>query len=314
MSKFKLIIFLLAGSFLLALAVWPVGGEGLTNASAQTVPTKTPTGESQPITDTPPPPTDTPPSSGGEPNNPPPATATSGPPPATTPGAPPPTNTAAASGSGGSFLPTAAACGTIPTLQAKNIINIRSGPGTDYDVAGTMVFAEVRPIIGRAANADWWAIELPNGEIGWVSDPIVNVSGYIGGVPILEPPAINGNTPTPGTPWSPTPNALCPTETPTLTPTTTQTPSPAATSEITTEAAVSDTPEATATLPPTDTATPPPAEPSPTLPLVGENPTAPAVTPISEPPTTPDRNGWVLYAGIGLVVIGGAAYVLLSRR
>ena len=160
---------------------------------------------------------------------------------------------------------------------------------------------------------------MPDDEIGWVADPVVNVSGYTGDVPILEAPAINGNTPTPGTPWNPTPSSICPTATPTRTVTPSQTPSPAATGTAgaagqtaTAQAAVTDTPQATSTPPPTDTPTPLPPGETPALPLVGENPTVPPVT--DTPPPADDRNGWVLYAGIGLVVIGGAVYVLLSRK
>ncbi|MCZ7666181.1 MAG: SH3 domain-containing protein, partial [Chloroflexi bacterium] len=40
----------------------------------------------------------------------------------------------------------AASC---PLLQTRNTANVRSGPGTDYEIVGQMVYLEVRPIVMR---------------------------------------------------------------------------------------------------------------------------------------------------------------------
>ncbi|MFW5941184.1 MAG: SH3 domain-containing protein [Chloroflexota bacterium] len=129
----------------------------------------------------------------------------------------------------GGALPTADACSTEPTVQARiGSINVRGGPGTDYDVVGELELLEVRPIVGRAQDVAWWQISLEGNIVGWVADDVVSVSGYTGLVPTIDAPALpDGSTPTPGSPWSPTPRPDCtppaPTETPTATPTATPT-------------------------------------------------------------------------------------------
>lgn len=116
------------------------------------------------------------------------------------------------------FLPTAEACSEAPTIQALNSpINVRSGPGTNYDVVATLSYLEVRLITGRAAQAAWWQIQMPDGSLAWVADEVVAVYGYTGLVPLVEAPALgDGSTPTPGPTWAPTPNPACPSPTPTM--------------------------------------------------------------------------------------------------
>ena len=208
---------------------------------SQTVPTVTPDGG--PATDTPVPPTNTPGSNGGD-NN--------------TPTHTPPANvTATATPSPGStfiptpedgYLPTAAPCEDSPTIQAFNNLNVRQGPGTDYEVTGRVIFLEVRPIIGRAQDVPWWLIQMSDGSSGWVADATGLSQGYIGNVPIVPAPTLNGQTPTPGTPWQPTPRATCTvTATPSPTVTETPTPEPTATATVT---AVPPTPTPTLTTTP----------------------------------------------------------------
>ena len=161
----------------------------------------------------------------------------------------------------GGFLPTAVACGFPPTVQAKNTTHVRLGPGTDYEIVGQLLYLETRPIVGRGEDAQWWIVQLTNNQTGWVSNAIVNVDGNTSGIPIMQSPPINGNTPTPGPLWNPTPNPECPTLTPSATPLPTKTativPEPTATNtpmpsktptiEILEEATAETEPTATAT-------------------------------------------------------------------
>lgn len=184
----------------------------------QTIPTRTPTPGPVPPTKTPAP---KPTSSGGGDD---PATAVP-----TSTAQPLPTDTATppvtiAYTPVGGFVPTAESCSSQPTIKAQNPTNVRQGPGTNYPVVGQLVFLEVRFILGRAADAAWWLIQLDDGDTGWVADNIVTVQGYIGSVPIVPAPAVNGQTPTLGTLWNPTPLPFC-TVTPTATATATAVPS-----------------------------------------------------------------------------------------
>lgn len=285
--------------------------------SAQTIPTRTPT---------PPPATatsddngsDPDPDPGGDPGQDPAPQPTSTnipdqPSGTSTSGAPPPTPE-------GGFLPTAEPCSLEPTLRATaNGINVRSGPGLDYEVVGTLLFNEVRPIIGRAAQAPWWQATLADGTIGWVSNSLVEVSGYVGDVPVLDAPALeSGATVTPGTPWAPTPRPQCtppPSTTPTLMAATVATGTPTAAGESGPEEVAPGTLEEEESSP-----TPTPVTPSAT-PIASETPQAtitlavPTAEPLPVENSDPGQNiPWMPLLGLGLVLTAAGIFVVQRRR
>lgn len=211
----------------------------------------------------------------------------------------------------GGYLPTAQPCSNLPTVQAFNNTNVRVGPSTDYDIVGQIVVLEVRPIIGRAQNAQWWLVQLADGTTGFVLNDVVNVSGYTDIVPIVPVPELNDSTPTPGPVWNPTPNPSCtvtPTPLPTNTAVPTNTPAPTATLEP------SPTDTAVLTIAPTDTA-------------VSETPTIVAQpTRVPETETTPlptavplesasesGNSNWLLFGAGGLLVVGTIAFARRRR-
>jgi hypothetical protein len=227
----------------------------------QTWPTRTPTSPSSPPTEPP---------TGGQPTNEPPGDGTETPPEvdgSATPDADLTPILLAPTPVGG-YLPTAEPCGLPPTVLALAAVNVREGPGLYYEVSNFLVYLEVRPIIGRAADAAWWLIVFPDDSEGWVFDQAVIVDGYTSNVPIVPAPPIDGSTPTPGSPWQPTPNPIC-----TPLPTSTHTPTAEATAVGTRAAAV----------PPGNTSTSEPSTPTGTF-----TPTesAPADTPAPEPTRT----------------------------
>lgn len=187
--------------------------------AAQTVPTRTPTPSAASPTATGVP-------GGPGPNPTPLPTSTGIPPQATATATPFPIPPTPEEG----FIPTAQPCSLNPMARSlASGVNVRTGPGLDYSVVGNLLLDEVRPIIGRAAHVPWWHISLADGTVGWISDTLVSVSGYIGHLPIIDAPPLESDvTVTPGTPWAPTPRPDC-TPPPTDTATATQTPSPTAT-------------------------------------------------------------------------------------
>ena len=68
---------------------------------------------------------------------------------------------------------------------AGNSVNVRSGPGTDYEVLDTLKPGEVAPVTGRNDDESWWQIGLAATEenegggpyTGWVYADIVAFSG-----------------------------------------------------------------------------------------------------------------------------------------
>lgn len=116
-------------------------------------------------------------------------------------------------------------CSDTPYVEAIRRVIVYAGPGIDFGPVATLEEDEMRPIVGRAGFATWWQILVDNKTVGWVADTEVNEYGDTALVPVVAPPAINGNTPTPGAQWNPTPLPLltC-VPTPTATATTTGTP------------------------------------------------------------------------------------------
>lgn len=217
----------------------------------------------------------------------------------------------------GGFIPTAESCGSQPTIQVQNPTNVRKGPGTNYPIVGQLVYLEVRFILGRAADAAWWLILLDDGATGWVADEVVTVQGYIGIIPIVPAPEINGQTPTPGTSWNPTPLPFC-TVTPTATAVPSNTPGPTtAVSEFTPTPAVAEPAtgaSATTLLPqPTQTAVAPPTLPPPTATNQPEaDPVLPAATPV-EAAATGSTTDWLLPVA-GLLLVAGGVATFAARR
>jgi uncharacterized protein YraI len=285
-------------------------------ASAQTWPTRTPT----PDPNEPPPPP------------PPPGDPTAQPEPPGDPGVQPTETAAVATVAVATtavatreMLPTAGACGEPPTAQAQTGVNVRTGPGTQYGVESGLLTGEVRPIVGRAGNAQWWLIELAGGKLGWVADRTVTVQGYTGNVPLVAAPAIGNVTPTPGPAWQPTPNPMCAL-------TATATPPAGSASQSTgsdevqaTPTAMSSTPTAAVATATEDTATEAGATP---LPESTESPQADQVVtpttavmqsaaPTATPLNTTRSNGgtsWILFTGIGLLLLSAVTFVLFRRR
>ena len=230
----------------------------------------------------------------------------------------------------GGYLPTAEPCSAPPTVLALAGVNVREGPGLDYDITAYLVYLEVRPIIARAADAAWWLIQLPDDSTGWVFDQAVVVNGYIGNVPTTAAPPLDGETPTPGVPWEPTPNPAC-TPLPTNTPTTVPSPTPVSTrvSQVVTEDTATTEPPTRASSPtaveitPTHTSVPtetPSPQPSPTARASAatesneESPESEPAEEVSFPGEDQGSSGvsWLLVGGLALMA--AAVVVWLVRR
>lgn len=139
-----------------------------------------------------------------------------------------------------------------PTMTTLVDLNVRRGPGVNYDVVGALRAGSSARIIGRDPAGSWWKIECPpgTGSECWSSAlPQYSSAENAENVPVapIPPPPTHTPTPTPTSTNTPTPTA---TVTSTPSPTTDATPSSTYTPTPTVEA----TPTATYT--PTATATP----------------------------------------------------------
>lgn len=147
-----------------------------------------------------------------------------------TPTPQPPTSTAIPSG--------------IPKGVVRTDLNVRSGPGTGYEIVGRIAAETEVEIVGQTADGTWWYIVylLSDDKRGWIASEYAP-SQNAGGVPIVAAPTpTQTNTPLPTE--TPTPTEKPPTETPTPTQAATSTSAPPTETPM---------PTATPTLPP-DTA------------------------------------------------------------
>ncbi len=109
-----------------------------------------------------------------------------------------------------------------PTPQAAEVvinsaINIRQGPGTNYNVIGAAQQGQRFPVTGKNQAGDWWQINY-NGQAGWVFGQLVTPQNT-GAVPVAQnipaapPPPPPTNTPVPP-PAAPPPAEQPPAEQP----------------------------------------------------------------------------------------------------
>ena len=72
-------------------------------------------------------------------------------------------------------------------VTAPGAVNIRSGPGTNYDILGTLNANTALPIVGRNGDATWWQIQVTESQQGWVANSVVNARNTAE-VPLAEAP------------------------------------------------------------------------------------------------------------------------------
>ena len=117
----------------------------------------------------------------------------------------------------------------IPRATIRIDLNVRKGPGTNYDIIGSLSAGTKVEVVGRNEPATWWQIVHPGGpnQRGWISAEFAPAQNS-GNVPLVNtppPPATPTESPTPTVPPTLTPTEtrtvlLPPTATPTPTPTT----------------------------------------------------------------------------------------------
>ena len=107
------------------------------------------------------------------------------------------------------------------TVSGANVLNIRSGPGTNFPVVGAARQGDTGTIVGQSQDGRWWVVEAPSlpGGVGWVSADFV-IATNTETVPVVASPPTPVPTPTrvpptraPATPVPPTPTPVPPTQT-----------------------------------------------------------------------------------------------------
>ncbi len=81
-----------------------------------------------------------------------------------------------------------AGSGTTVDVTSTGGINVRSGPGTGYQVAGSLANGETTTANGRNADLSWLRIQIPDSNsLGWVSAPLVTPAGDVSTLDVIDP-------------------------------------------------------------------------------------------------------------------------------
>ncbi len=82
------------------------------------------------------------------------------------------------------------------------VLSLRSGPGTNYPVTGSVYQGLQVTAVGRNANNTWLKVQLSDGQQGWIGAQYVQLSIPIGNLPVMD-----GTTTTPASTATPAPLA-----------------------------------------------------------------------------------------------------------
>ncbi|MCO6452511.1 MAG: SH3 domain-containing protein [Caldilineales bacterium] len=81
-----------------------------------------------------------------------------------------------------------------PTSQPAQVevtaptVNLRGGPGTNYNRVGQVSRGQVMDIVGKNTAGDWWQVIAPNDQIAWIinSSQYTRASGDVNAVAVAE--------------------------------------------------------------------------------------------------------------------------------
>ena len=82
------------------------------------------------------------------------------------------------------------------------VLSLRSGPGSNYPVTGSVYQGLQVNAVGRNANSTWIKVQLSDGQQGWIGAQYVQLTIPVGNLPVMD-----GSTPTTGTTATPVANA-----------------------------------------------------------------------------------------------------------
>lgn len=71
------------------------------------------------------------------------------------------------------------------TVKEGSAANVRSGPGTNYDIIGQLAAGSQHAVTGRTVANDWWQFDY-NGKPAWVSDGVVNAYSRATDAPVVR--------------------------------------------------------------------------------------------------------------------------------
>jgi hypothetical protein len=85
-----------------------------------------------------------------------------------------------------------------PQITASVNANVRSGPGTAYDVVGSLSLGQTATIVGRNDAYTWWYVDYPgiSGGHAWIAGSVVTSACVPSVVQVVAAPALPTDVPT----------------------------------------------------------------------------------------------------------------------
>lgn len=78
--------------------------------------------------------------------------------------------------------------------------NLRTGPGTNYDKAGTLIKDQKVEIVGKNTDGSWLQVKTADGKVAWVSASLVTITGGVALVEVVAAPPTPTRPPVAPTP------------------------------------------------------------------------------------------------------------------
>jgi hypothetical protein len=89
---------------------------------------------------------------------------------------------------------------SVPMVTVSQTTNCRTGPGTVYDLLGSLSPGQTAQVVGKYSAGNYWIIDTPGGSgTCWLWGQYAAVSGNTSGLPEMYPPP----SPTPSLPAAP---------------------------------------------------------------------------------------------------------------
>lgn len=88
--------------------------------------------------------------------------------------------------------PTAVPGSPTATMTGANALNVRSGPGLEFEPFTSLSYGQTVPLVGRDRWGIWLKIMLPNGEMGWVSSRYLTSDTPYATLPVVSSQPGNG--------------------------------------------------------------------------------------------------------------------------
>ena len=74
----------------------------------------------------------------------------------------------------------------VPQGKATGLINVRSGPGTEFGTVAALSPDEAVKIVGKNPDGDWWQVTIADDTTGWVFGQLLQTSGDMSAVAVAS--------------------------------------------------------------------------------------------------------------------------------